>query len=79
MDESAFSDINAHMAKGASHGVEKDQITRFEFFSLNDFGAAGLLFCTSWQELADRFFINVANKTAAVEAGVCGARRLCSQ
>lgn len=67
MDEFAFTHIDAHVAEGPPHGVEKHQIARLEFLSFNDLRGGSLFARPAWKHLAKRLLIDRSNKAAAVK------------
>ena len=73
MDESAFSDINAHMAEGSAQGVEKHQIAGLKFVLVDGLGDRGLFFGVVRQDQAQGACGHGADKTAAIKTGDAGA------
>ena len=70
MDKPAFAHINTHMAESATHGVEKHQVTRFEFGFLYVLGHGGLLLSAARQDQPNGLLIHGAHKATAVKAGL---------
>ena len=73
MDESAFSDINAHMAEGSAQGVEKHQIAGLKFVLVDGLGDRGLFFGVVRQDQAQGACVHGADKTAAIKTTDAGA------
>jgi hypothetical protein len=67
MNEFAIAYVNAHMAEGASHGVEENQVARVQITAFNFFSGFGLLIRTPGQQTTHRSFVDVTHKTAAIK------------
>lgn len=71
MNELAIANVDTYMAEGSAHGIEKNQIARTKFFTPDDRGGSGLLFCPSRQHQTNGSFVHGAHKTAAIESDRC--------
>ena len=58
------------MTEGATHGVEKDQVSRLQFIASDGLCAASLLVCATREQLSETFFVEMPDKSAAVKPGV---------
>ena len=67
MDELAVADIDANVAKGSAHGVEKNQVTRDQIFLINILSCGCLLFSAARQYQTNGLFVNGFDETAAVK------------
>ena len=70
MDEFSVSQVNAHVAEGTAHGVEKNQVAGFEFVAVDGLCSFGLLIGATRQHQANGLLVQVTHKSAAIEAGV---------
>ena len=67
MNEFAFADVNTHMAKCASHSIEKHQVAGLQIGTVNILCGSGLLFGAARQDQTNALFVHGAHKTAAVK------------
>ena len=72
MDEFALADINADMAEGAPHGVEKNQIAGLQFSAIDFCSGGGLLLGFAGKNQTHRLLVHGPDEAAAVKAGLCG-------
>ena len=68
MNELTVADIDAYMAEGALHGVEKHQVAWFELASIDFFCDFGLVLSPAGQNQANGLFKHVANKATAIKS-----------
>ena len=68
VNEFAVTHINTHMAEGSLQRVEENQVAWLEFAAIDFFCDFGLLLSPSGQYQANRFFIHVTHKAAAIKA-----------
>ena len=69
MDELAVAHIDAYVAEGAAHGVEKNQVAGLELVAVDDLGGRGLFIGPARQHQADGLFVGGAHEAAAIETG----------
>lgn len=73
MDEQVVAQVDADVAVGPPHGVEKDQVAWLEFGGVNRVSGTGLLGCTAGQQQPQRVCVHGLNESAAIKTGVRGA------